>query len=139
MRMHANEDNANHPVLRLIATDGSFKIQPREAFDIITPERDLRNIGKGAGMIVFLPPGYNEQSMTPQAVCIHHKEHEPGMNAYTRELAGHTADRPALHQVPPLPLCQPTVRDKAICMADAVAGRTKAKLGKRIFQCAQIG
>jgi len=191
---YTDEDNANLPVIRLIATDGSFKIQPRGAFDIITPERDLRDIGKGTGGIVFLPPGYNEQSMTPQAVRIHHQKHEPGMNAYTWELvtqlialhftkylpshAVHTSDctgaiartnhslRTAFDQQPnerggifatgahafsnpfcprqfihtkahperdPKRTANPTVRDKAICMADAVAGRTKAKLGQRHF------
>ena len=54
--LYSEEDNENLPPVRLIATDGSFRVQPRGLADIIAPEHELRSQGKGAGGIVFLPP-----------------------------------------------------------------------------------
>ena len=84
--IYSDEDNANLPPIRLIATDGSFRVQPRSLADIITPERELRNHGKGAGGIVFLPPGYDETKHTPNGIRIECDHPEPGMNAFYWEL-----------------------------------------------------
>ena len=84
--IYSDEDNANLPPIRLIATDGSFRVQPRGLADIITPERELRNHGKGAGGIVFLPPGYDETKHTPDGIRIECDHPEPGMNAFYWEL-----------------------------------------------------
>jgi hypothetical protein len=84
--LYEEEDNANLPPLRLLATDGSFKVKPRGLHDIITPEHILRNHGKGSGGMVFLPPGYNREHHTPAAIRIISDSPEPGMNAFYWEL-----------------------------------------------------
>jgi len=89
------EDNANLPPMRLVATDGSFRITPEGAKDILTPEADLRCTGQGAAGIIFIPPDYSEEtSPPPLGVQIVSTTPEPGMNAFTWEL---TAQVIALH------------------------------------------
>ena len=188
--IYSDEDNAHLPPIRLLATDGSFTVQPRDTSDILTSETSLRDAGTGAGGIVFLPPGYNSDSPTPNGIRIVSDKPEPGMNAFTWELVTQLiglhftkhltsplvaisdctsaiartnralktkynqlantsggifasgAHEFANHRHPKYFLYtqahperfknrreHPTMRDKAICMADAMAGRTKAALG----------
>jgi hypothetical protein len=192
----AQEDNDNLPPISLVATDGSFIVTPRGAMDILTSEYDLRCSGKGAAGIIFLPPGYSElTSPTPTGIRISSDHPEPGMNAFTWELAAqvialhlsqhlpnplvltsdctsaitivnksirshndtlanerggvfasaahqfshhyhwqrkftHTKAHPERHEDRRL---NPTLEDKAICMADAMAGKTKATLGDKKY------
>ena len=87
--IYSPDSNANLPPIRLVATDGSFEVQPRGMYDLLTPETELRRHGTGSGGIVFLPPGYSETNMLapPNAVRICSKQRENGMNAFTWELA----------------------------------------------------
>ena len=193
--LSSDEDNATLPPIRLACSDGSFTVTPRGHFDIVTSEATLRCIGRGAGGIILLPPGYNEQLHTPDAVCVSSPIPLPGMNAYAWELV---TQQITLHLVRHFPArhlvlasdCQsamartnsalrslnnrlantragifstgihcfadpftprqfiytaahpendhtrvanPTMRDKAICIADAVAAKQPAKLGNRTF------
>jgi hypothetical protein len=48
--------------LRLFATDGSFSANRDSMKDIIAPEADLRDRGKGSGGIVFIPVGTRMQN-----------------------------------------------------------------------------
>ena len=173
--------------LRFFATDGSFKAEPNGLADILTGESRLRNHGKGAGGIVFIP---RNARAAIQGVQITSDEPEPGMNAFTWELltqvvalqmtqyqphylpgfsdctsaitrsnmalrsfvnplahtrgglwasAAHVyadCDQPrrfyhikAHPERDPARKANPTVRDKAIYMADAVAGYSIAEQG----------
>ena len=174
--------------LRLFATDGSYTAIPEDMSDIITSESLLRDRGKGAGGIVFVP---RDRSATVVGFRITSRNPEPGMNAFTWELLTQTvALQMITHQPTYLPglsdctsaiartnlalrsyinplahtrgglwasgahvftnhryprkfthvkahperdperLANPTIRDKAIFMADAVAGQSKQRLGK---------
>jgi hypothetical protein len=84
--LYTEEDNQNLPLIRLTCTDGSFNVQPRGLYDLITAEETLNCIGTGAGGVVFLPPGYSEKKHVPQAVRIHSPTPLPGMNAFAWEL-----------------------------------------------------
>lgn len=174
-------------LLRLFATDGSYEAEPKSLADILTPEKTLRDQGKGAGGIVFIP---HRKHLPTMGVRITSTQPEPGMNAFTWELLTQVI---ALHMIKYQPLylpgfsdctsaiarvnlalrshinslahtrgglwasgahtfsdpqyprqfhhikahpdrdtkrrTNPTIRDKAIFMADAVAGQTKEKLG----------
>ena len=70
--------------VRLFATDGSFTIQPTSIRDILTPEAQLRDQGKGAGGIVLIPPEHSREAT--EAIRIISTMPEPGMNAFTWEL-----------------------------------------------------
>ena len=191
-----DEDNENLPPVRLVATDGSFKIKPRGIFDLLTSEYELQRHGEGAAGIIVLPPGYSETSGDlPHGIRITLSRPSPGMNAYLWELSGHTISLHLLkyhnpnHVVMTSDCCSamartntalssrnntlankrggvivsgahtyanthnpikfihtkhhperdkarrenPKFRDKAILMADALAGGTKATLGGRAF------
>jgi len=77
------EDDELRPV-QFFATDGSYAVQPESTKDIITAEIHLRDRGKGAGGIVFMPPNPNDEV---HSVRITSDSPEPGMNAFTWELA----------------------------------------------------
>jgi hypothetical protein len=192
--LYSDEDNNDLPPMQMMATDGSFIITPKDSSDILTSESDLRDTGKGAGGIVFLPHGFNRDSSPPDGIRITCDRPEPGMNAFTWELVTQLI---GLHFAKHLPSplvaisdCtgaiartnrslktknnqlastrggifatgahefshpshpkyfiytpahperskerreNPTVRDKAIYMADAIAGRTKAVLGTHVL------
>jgi hypothetical protein len=49
------EEDRELTTIKLFAMDGSFKAEPDSAVDILAPESDLRDRGKGAGGIVFFP------------------------------------------------------------------------------------
>jgi hypothetical protein len=97
--LYSEEDNADLPPIRLVATDGSFRIQPRGA-----GEADLGWTGSGAGAVLFLAPGYNDARalLQSQKECesSSHSGLEPGMNAFTWELI---AQEIALHFTKYLP------------------------------------
>ena len=76
-------------LLRLFATDGSYKAEPTNLRDIITPEKTLRDKGKGAGGIVFLQ---HRTTAPTLGVRITSDKPEPGMNA----LASHGNFSPKL-------------------------------------------
>jgi glycerol-3-phosphate dehydrogenase len=61
-KIYSNEDNENHPPIQLMATDGSYIVTPQDCSDILIYESNIRDTGKGAGRIVFLPPWYNRGS-----------------------------------------------------------------------------
>ena len=197
--LYSEEDNQNLPLIRLACSDGSFTVRPRGHYDIITSQGLLNCIGTGAGGIVFLPPGYQEQTHRPNCVRIHNPSPLPGMNAYAWELVTQlitikfTAYMPShlvltsdctsaiartnqalsttndllvntkggifassvhRHACPFAPrkfihtrghperspdrTANPTIRDKAICIADAVASGTPAVLGQRSFPTARF-
>jgi hypothetical protein len=188
--IYSDEDNENLPPMQLMATDGSYIITPRDCSDILTSESNIRDTGKGAGGIVFLPPGFNRDSPSPNGIRITCDRPEPGMNAFTWELVTQliglhfskhiqsplvaisdctgaiartnralktkynqlantrggtfaTGSHEFTHPHQPQYFLHtpahperfterrenPTMRDKAIFMADAMAGRTKAVLG----------
>ena len=102
--------------VRLFATDGSFSANPDSAEDIIAPEADLRDRGKGSGGIVFIPEDKNAE---PQGVHISSDNPEPGMNAFTWELVTQLV---ALHMVKHLP---PTISGYSDCTS-AIARTTVA-------------
>ena len=194
--IYSEEDNADLPPIRLVATDGSFRVEPRGIFDLLTSEYDLRQHGTGAAGVVFIPPGYKEGGPNiPSAVQISLARPAPGLNAFVWELAAQTIALHFTKYLNPLHLVltsdctsaiartnhalrtrhnqlinarggaivagahafastthpqrfihtrghperdkkrrdNPTLRDKAMSMADAVADRTKAKLGEKTF------
>ena len=102
--------------VRLFATDGSFSAEPASMHDILTPESDLRDRGKGSGGIVFIPV---DKSVEPLGVHINSDNPEPGMNAFTWELVTQLV---ALHMVKHLP---PTVSGYSDCTS-AIARTTVA-------------
>jgi hypothetical protein len=69
--------------LRLFATDGSYKAETKPHADILAAESIIRDLGRGAGGIVFIPR--NERA-TVHGVQITSDAPEPGMNAFTWEL-----------------------------------------------------
>ena len=69
--------------LSLFATDGSYKAETTGAQDVITSEAMLRDQGKGAGGIVFIP---TDRHAPVHGVRITSNNPEPGMNAFTWEL-----------------------------------------------------
>ncbi len=81
--LYADEDNNDLPPMQMMATDGSFVITPKDSSDILTSETDLRDTGKGAGGIAFLPHGFNRDSSPPDGIRITCDKPEPGMNAFT--------------------------------------------------------
>jgi hypothetical protein len=194
---YSDEDNADLPPIRLVATDGSFSTKPRGAYDIITSESELRCCGTGGGGIVFIPPGYHESTSDPPLGVQLTLSHEaPGMNAFVWELAAQAVALEFTKYLPPEGLVltsdctsaieinnrslrtrhnqqgnvrggyfatgahrfadtllpqqfihtyghpersetrrtTPSLRDKSICMADAIAGgKDRATLGTKTF------
>jgi hypothetical protein len=85
-KLFSDEDNANLPLMQVMATDSSFIITSKNFSDILTSETDLRDTGKGAGGIVFIPPGYNRDSSPPNGIRITCEKPGSGMNAFTWKL-----------------------------------------------------
>jgi len=75
------------PTFSSFFTDGSYSPRHAVMADILTPEAELRDQGRGAGAIVFFP---THQAGLPQrdpiSIRILSPHSEPGMNAYTWEL-----------------------------------------------------
>ena len=69
-------------------TDGAYSPQEAEAGDILTPEQQLRDNGRGAGGIVFFPTNrYGPHGpVYPILIRVTSRQNEPGMNAFTWEL-----------------------------------------------------
>jgi hypothetical protein len=82
------EEDQYLTTIKFFATDGFFKAEPDSA-----PESDLRDRGKGAGGIVFISI---QPNATVHGVRISSDKPEPGMNAFTWELATQLI---ALHMV----------------------------------------
>jgi hypothetical protein len=195
--LYDDEDNANLPPIRLVATDGSFTTHPRGTYDILASEHDLQTCGSGGGSAVFVPPGYHQDTHPPPlAIQFQLLREAQGMTAYIWELVSQAITLQFTKYLPPLELvltsdCMgaiartnqslrtrhnqlanerggclaagahqfanptypqrfihtyghperyehrrtaPTLRDKAICMADAAAaGKDTAKLGQQTY------
>ena len=84
--------------IKCYATDGSHKTSTGGSKDIITAEQTLRDAGVGAGGIVFMPRSKHE---TVHAIRIESDDDEPGMNAYTWELATQLIGLHFMKHMPP--------------------------------------
>ena len=71
--------------LKWYVTDGSFSTPVKDYFDILTPDDNLCQQGKGAAAIVFLSPAL-DRAPIPHTVRIITQNPSPGMTAYAWEL-----------------------------------------------------
>jgi hypothetical protein len=80
------EEDQELTTIKFFATNVSFKAEPDSAVDILHPESDLRDRGKGAGGIVFIPI---QPNATVHGVRISSNKPDPGMNAFTWQMVTH--------------------------------------------------
>ena len=84
--------------IKFFATDGSYTYHNITAADVITAETTLRDMGEGAGGIVFIP---EDPTQPVKAVRITARGPQPGMNAYTWELVTQLVALSMTRHLPP--------------------------------------